>query len=201
MDERAPNDSYRSIEGRRSHARQDPGPRAPTPETTRKGDRADPFLPDASRYRYLWSIGVIAIAGLSVLAFLAWRSVTIERADPSDALRRFAQVESRLGSSEPMLRIDAGGTIMRRPPPVREPAHLSRLQALAYRVPEQRLVHAVVPFWLLKVKGPAVQYALHDTGLDLKRLGLTPADLEQYGAGIVLDEIRPNGDRLLVWTE
>jgi hypothetical protein len=157
-----------------------------TPEKTRK---------------VMWSLGVIAIAGLSLFAFLAWRSVTIERADPSDALRRFAQVESRLRSSEPLLHIDAGGTITRRPAPVGEPARLSRLQALAYQVPEQRLVHAVVPFWFLKLKGPAVHYALRDTGLDLKRLGVTPADLEQYGAGIVLDETRPDGDRLLVWTE
>jgi len=154
-----------------------------------------------SRSQLVWSIGVIAIAGLSLLAFLAWRSVTIERPEPGDARRRFAQVESRLKSSEPMLRIGAGGTITRRPVPVGEPARLSRLHALAYRVPEQRLVHAVVPFWFLKVKGPAVQYALRDTGLDLKRLGVTPADLEQYGAAVVLDETRPNGDRLLVWTE
>jgi hypothetical protein len=149
----------------------------------------------------VWSIGTIAVAGLFVFAFLAWRSVTIERADSGAALRRFAQVESRFRSSEPMLRIDAGGTITRRPVPVGEPARLSSLQALAYRMPEQRLVHAVVPFWFLKVKGPAVQYALRDTGLDLKRLGVTAADLEQYGAGVLLDQSRPNGDRLLVWTE
>ena len=63
-------------------------------------------------------------------------------------------------------------------------------------MPEQRLVHAIVPFWFLKMKGPAVQYALRDTGVDLKRLGVTPGDLEQYGAGVVLDEARANGDRL-----
>ena len=81
------------------------------------------------------------------------------------------------------------------------PGRPSTLHALAYRVPEQRLVHAIVPFWFLKIKGRAVQYALRDTGVDLKRLGVTPGDLEQYGAGVVLDEARANGDRLLVWTE
>ena len=153
------------------------------------------------RSQLAWSIGVIAIAALSVFAFLAWRSVTIERADPGDALRRFVEVESGFTSSEPILRIDAGGTITRRRIPLGAPRRLAKLEALAYRVPEQRLVHAVVSFWFLKVKGPAVQYALRDTGLDLNRLGVTPADLEQYGPGVVLDETRPNGDRLLVWTE
>jgi hypothetical protein len=159
------------------------------------------LIPPPSRHQFLWSSGVIVVAALAFFAFLAWRSVTIERAEPSVALRRFAQVESRLSSSEPMLRIDAGGTITRRALRVGEPARLSRLHALAYRVPEQRIVHAAVPFWFLKLKGPAVQYALRDTGLDLKRLGVTPADLEQYGAGVVLNETRANGDRLLVWTE
>jgi hypothetical protein len=153
------------------------------------------------RFRPSWSIGVVAAVGLSVFAFFAWRSVTIERAEPSDALRRFAQIESRFNSKEPVLRIEADGTVSRRALPTGEPAHLSRFQALAYRVREQRLVHAVVPFWFVKVKGPAVQYALRDTGLDLQRLGVTPADLEQYGSGVVLNETRPNGDRLIVWTE
>ena len=153
-----------------------------------------------SRFHLAWSLGVIAAAAVVMFAFVVWRSVTIERAEASDALRRFAQVQSRFHSSDPMLRIDADGTITRRPVRPGERALLSRLQALAYRVQEQRIVHASVPFWFLKMKGPAVQYALRDTGFDLKRLGVTPADLEHFGAGVVLDETRANGDRLLVWT-
>jgi hypothetical protein len=66
---------------------------------------------------------------------------------------------------------------------------------------ERRLVRADVPFWYLKMKGPAVQYLVRGTGLDLQRLGITAADLERYGAAVVLDETNANGDRLLVWTE
>ena len=39
------------------------------------------------------------------------------------------------------------------------------------------------------------------TGFDLERLGLTAADLERAGAGVVIDEIGNNGDRLLAWTD
>jgi hypothetical protein len=77
----------------------------------------------------------------------------------------------------------------------------TQLRVLAYRAPQQRLVHADVPFWFLKVKGPAVRYALRDTGLDLDRLDVSLADLERYGVCLILDETRANGDRLLVWTE
>ena len=62
-------------------------------------------------------------------------------------------------------------------------------------------MRADVPFWFLKTKGAALQDPLHGTGLDLERLGVTPADLERYGVCLVLDETRANGDRLLVWTE
>jgi hypothetical protein len=152
--------------------------------------------------RVLSWIALAALLGIGVFAFLAWRSISVEQAQPADALRRFSDVRHRLASTEPMLRIDAAGAITRREAPAEtEATHLTWLRVLAYRVPEQRLVRADVPFWYLKVKGPAVQYALRGTGLDLERLGVTPADLERYGACVVLDETRANGDRLLVWTE
>jgi hypothetical protein len=77
----------------------------------------------------------------------------------------------------------------------------SQLHALAYHASNRRLVRADVPFWFLKAKGPAVQYSLRGTGLDLQRLGVTPGDLQRYGPSFVLDETRTNGERLLVWTE
>jgi hypothetical protein len=147
-------------------------------------------------------IGVAAVVGIGVAAFFAWHSITVEQTNPDDALRRFDEIRSRLPWTEPMLRIDPSGVITRRPVPPESPGPpLSSMRVLAYRRPEQRLVRADVPLWFLKLKGPAVQYALRGTGLDLERLGVTPADLERYGACVVLDETRANGDRLLVWTE
>jgi hypothetical protein len=72
---------------------------------------------------------------------------------------------------------------------------------LAYRADAERLVRADLPFWFVKMKGTAVQYALGDTGLDLGALGIDPVELERYGPCLILDQTRANGDRLLVWTE
>jgi hypothetical protein len=150
----------------------------------------------------LWWVGAAAGVGLGVFAFLAWRSVTVEQATPDVALQRFTEVRKGLAVVEPMLRVDAAGQITRRDQPsAREAAYPTRLRALAYRAPEHRLVRADVPFWFFKIKGPAAQYALCGTGLDLDHLGLTPADLQRCGVCLVLDETRTNGDRLLVWTE
>jgi hypothetical protein len=148
-------------------------------------------------------IGVIALAATGTFGYLAWRSVTVKSAHPDEALERFTQIRDRLGTTIPMLSIDSAGTVTsrRQPAPTSEPAVPKMLHVLAYRAPQERLVRADVPFWLLKLKGPAIQYSLRETGLNLERLGVSPADLERYGACLLIDERRANGDRLLVWTE
>ena len=55
-------------------------------------------------------------------------------------------------------------------------------------------MRADIPFWFYKLKGTAAQFLLRDTGFDLESLGIAPADLQQRGPGIVLDEARDNGD-------
>jgi hypothetical protein len=157
----------------------------------------------ASRHwNLLGWIAVAVLAGVGAAAFLGWRSITVEEAAPDEAWSRYAEIRGRLAWSEPILRLNKSGVASRRSPPADLAlAPPTRLRALAYRAAEQRLVRADVPFWLLKVKGPAVQYSLRGTGVDLERLGVTPSDLQRYGASVVLDESRENGDRLLVWTE
>jgi hypothetical protein len=150
--------------------------------------------------RFLAWVGIVALVGIGVFGFLARHSVTIEQAAPNEALRRFEQIRSRL-PSKPMLQVDANGGVTRHDAPDASETRPTRLRVLAYRAPQQRLVHADTPFWLLKMKGPAVRYTLRDTGLDLDRLGVSPSELERCGACLILDETRTNGDRLLVWTE
>jgi hypothetical protein len=101
-----------------------------------------------------------------------------------------------------MLDLDPSGRVVRRSSPPRERSgQLERLRILVYQVQQRRLVQADVPFWFVALKGPALQYAVRDTGVDLDRLGVTAADLRRHGPGPVLDETRPNGDRVLVWVE
>jgi hypothetical protein len=146
-------------------------------------------------------LGLFALLGLVVFGLLAWRSVTVEQTEPDLALSRFGRVRDVFSGTEPILRVSADGRVVRRANPDNGTASAKRLHVLAYQHAEHRLVRADVSFWFLKAKGPAVQYSLRGTGLDLKQLGVTPADLQQYGPCLILDETRTNGDRLLVWTE
>lgn len=127
---------------------------------------------------------VAGLVGLSIFASLAYRAVNIRTALPSEAVTRFEAVRQRF--------LNGAASAV---------SEVKLLEVLAYRASEQRLVEAHVPFWFLRMKGPALEFALRDTGLDLNRLGLTADDLARRGPGLVLDQTQANGDRLLVWTE
>jgi hypothetical protein len=161
--------------------------------------------PAGTRQRGLLIATAIALAavslGLSLFAALAWRAVTVSRADAAASAERFGNIRSRLRDSPPLVEREASGRLVRRERPPGRNGAPTRLRVLAYRAPAEGLVEADVPFWFFKVKGPAVQFALRGTGFDLESLGLTAADLERAGAGIVIDESRDNGDRVLAWTE
>ena len=143
-----------------------------------------------------------AVMGFAIFGVLAYRAVNVEDADAPEALRRFTAIRAALGAGDPLLTLDEDGNVVRRAiPPTRQPRPVSRLAVLAYQANEQRLVSVDVPFWFFRLKGPAAQYLVRGTGLDLERLEITAADLTRYDPSVVIDHARPNGDRLLVWTE
>ena len=152
--------------------------------------------------RILLILLAAAIVGWSIFGVLVWRAVEVEEADEPQALRRFHAVRATLPAAPPLLDLDSGGNVIRRAPMVAaSDGALESLSALAYQPRERRLVHAVMPFWFFTLKAPAAQYVFRGTGLDLKRLGVTAAELKRHGPAIVIDHVYPDGRRLLVWTE
>jgi hypothetical protein len=142
-----------------------------------------------------------AVGGVLVFGGLAWRAVTITEAAPAAASAEFAAARAAL-PGRALVDIDDQGRVTRRESaPDRAPEPINRLKAMAYQPRIGRIVRADVPFWFLKRKGPAARLALRDTGVDLERLAITPADLERYGPRIVVDQLSDSGARLLVWTE
>lgn len=143
-----------------------------------------------------------AVIGFTIFGLLAYRAVSVEEAAAPEALRRFETIRAGLGDGIPLIGLDDAGNVIRRAaPPSTSPRPVRRLGVLAYQASEQRLVTADVPMWFFKLKGPAAQYLVRGTGLDLERLQITASDLERYDPSVVIDHARRNGDRLLVWTE
>jgi hypothetical protein len=159
-------------------------------------------MPSGRVRRVVFLLLACAAAGILVFGGLVWRAVTIERAGALQASDEFSAARGGLGSSAPLLDIDDQGQVVRRERvPDRRPQAIGRLRAMAYQPDIGRIVRADVPFWFLRLKGPAARLALRDTGVDLDRLGITPADLERYGPRVVIDHASSTGARLLVWTE
>lgn len=152
--------------------------------------------------RILLLIAAGAVVGFSIFGALVYRAIDVEEVATPEALRRFAAVRAALNDATPMLVLDGSGAVIRRAdPPLGQRRPLERLGVLTYRAREQQLIRADVPFWFFALKGPALQFALRGTGLDLDRLQLTAADLERHGPGLIIDQTGDGGDRLLVWTE
>jgi hypothetical protein len=153
--------------------------------------------------RILLILAGAAVAGLGVFALLAARAVTVETADPSEALQRFSTVRASLGNAPAMVARDTSGRLERQlpAPATSTPSPITVIHVLAYRTANDRIIAADVPFWFFRLKAPAAQYLVRDTGFDLAELGLTAADLAEHGPGLVLDEQRDSGDRVLIWTE
>ena len=154
-----------------------------------------------------WAQGALVILlvaglGLTLFAFMARRAVTLEDASPSEALRRFEDVRASFGAEEPLVTLGAGGKPVRRAAPTEAgESKPRRLHVLVYRLREERLARAEIPFWFFRAKGPAAEFALRGTDFNLKQLGVTPGELERLGPRLVLDETRENGDRILIWTK
>ena len=152
--------------------------------------------------RLLLLLAAGAVVGFSIFGVMLVRAVDVERVDRAEALRRLSAARAAFGDQRPMLEVDASGRVSRRAdPPGATPRKLERLEVLAYRSGDQRLLSVHVPFWFFRLKRPALEYALRGTGLDLDRLQLRAADLERHGPGLILDQASANGDRLLVWTK
>ena len=142
------------------------------------------------------------LAGMVTFVVLASRAITVQNASRAEAERRIAGVRAGFPSRTPLVDVDDNGRAVRTTSTSEGTARpVARLKALAWRDADQRLVSADTPFWFFQLKGPAARYALEGTGFDLDRLGLTPADLERFGPGIIVDHAGRDGGLLIVWTE
>jgi hypothetical protein len=59
-----------------------------------------------------------------------------------------------------------------------------------------------IPFWLLRM-APDGNVSFGDEAIDelAGRGKLTVRELEAFGPGLLIDEAKPDGDRVIVWSE
>jgi len=145
------------------------------------------------------------MAGGSAYLLSTWSR--LERADARGAEKAIRETLDALGSSPPLIEIAGDGTVrVHREMESPAPAPLRTLHLLAWDPGSSRLLRVAFPFWFVRIKmssrldlGTLTTALAGDWGhMDLS---VSEEDLRRRGPGLVLDERRGDGARLLLWTD
>ena len=151
------------------------------------------------------AVGMVAIAVVAGTGYWAYQrfAPSAEFLDQKKADEQMAQILARFTDPTPLIIATPDGHGARARTEGRPPftGQLESLHVAAYDVGAGKLVRFTVPFWLLRL-GKDGKLSI-DGHLDDVRGAekLTVKDLETLGPGLLFDELKPNGDRVLVWTE
>jgi len=151
-------------------------------------------------------VGAAVIGGL---AYVAYQQFAIKQsvAAPADASRELDELRARF-HDPPHLQFswkpDGRPDVKITRPAAAVTATLTSMHVTAFDPRERHLVRVTVPFWLVRL-APQGHMRVNGTeileDLDTPTGRLTPADIESLGPGLLLDDTRPDGTRVIIWTE
>lgn len=146
-------------------------------------------------------VALVAGAGFWIYQTVAPAATFVDQAKADEQLEA---IRTGLPSRVPLIDPDAPDGEPRLRSEGR-PAFTGELQSLhvaAYDRRAGKLVRFSIPFWLLRM-APGGNVSFGDQALDdlAGREKLTVRELEALGPGLLIDEAKPDGDRVIVWTE
>ncbi len=154
----------------------------------------------------LWTVVIGAVVAFAVgasVGLVMWRHTALTKPAAAEAQAAFTSLRDRYKGRAPLVEIKSMGPLM-------IDARINRLPASAPRQPVRHFhvivwdsrggsfVRSSVPVWWMHFSGNNL---LSQLGVPLGNLSLTVADVERYGAGIIVDFQPPGGGHMLVWTE
>lgn len=147
-------------------------------------------------------VTVVAVAGAGV--YLVSKRVQAEHAVAPQALRAFEQITDRFPQGRPLFEVDSAHEPRLRMPFGDIPSGTLRstnLWVQAWDPERERLVKLSLPLWILRYGNRRVHVLRDEGGLPLRDLQLDGDELARIGPAIVLDYRRPDGLRVLLWTQ
>ncbi|MCP4571555.1 MAG: hypothetical protein GY838_04325 [bacterium] len=152
--------------------------------------------------RVLPGAAVVLICGIAGWVLFLQLATDVENLPSAEVRQEFEGVRAGLAARPPMLVADAAGDVVRNPAATDDPSARPRwVKARVFDAGAARLVRVALPFWWVRLKSPVFEYALRQAGEDPARLGVTVADLQRHGVGLIIDDTQANDDLLLIWTE
>jgi hypothetical protein len=145
------------------------------------------------------------LGGLGAFLLSRWSSLTSTTSQ--DAERAFSEAISCSGGGPAYLEVSAGGSLRARRELERsQPVSLHSLHMLAWEPASGKLLRVAFPFWFVRMKmSETLNLGTLSAALarDWRHLVLkvSPAELQRRGPGLVFDERRADGARLLLWSD
>lgn len=151
-------------------------------------------------------VGVVLVAGAGFWMYQSFAPAATF-VDQAKADAELEAIRAKLGNRTPLINPDPAEGEPHIRTDSRPSAYTGELQSLlvaAYDRRAGKLVRFTIPFWLLRL-APDGKVSLGDETLQLDELTgrekLTVQQLEAFGPGLLIDVVKPSGDRVLVWTE
>jgi hypothetical protein len=153
---------------------------------------------------------MVVVAVIGGVGYMIYQQFSVKTAfvQAQDANHELDQVRAQFAGQSPKLTVSATGDGN---PDVKIAASttgpsrsLTSLHVAAFDPSAHKLVRMTIPFWLLRM---APQGKMQVNGEEvLSHLStpsgkLTAQDIEALGPGLLVDETRPGGGRVIIWTE
>ncbi|MDO8834632.1 MAG: hypothetical protein Q7V01_03510 [Vicinamibacterales bacterium] len=151
-------------------------------------------------FTMLVGVSLIAVAGFVVYQQFAFKSTP---STARSAEQKFEEVAKRFEGQTPLLVIEDGEPVLRRPTATRSRARIEALHVMVWEPDDERVVSLNIPFWLIRMtNGHPIKLSAGDDHTDARpQLKITAADLERHGPGLILMHGKPGGERVIVWAQ
>ena len=164
---------------------------------------------------FLWiALGVVCLvvmvgaAVIGGLAYVAYQQFALKQSvvEPADAAQQLDQLRAQFHAPARLQfawKPDGPPDVTIQRPPTNSTASLTSLHVAAFDPHERHLVRVTMPFWLVRVAFGKMRIAGAEilNHLDTPSGRLTPADIEAFGPGLLVDDKRQDGTQVLIWTD
>jgi len=156
---------------------------------------------------FLIMVGVAVIGGLGYVIYQQF-GVNAKVVKQEDAARELDAIRGQFAGQTPKLTITEttdGRPDVKIARPAASPVALTSLHVAAYDPSKYKLVQVTIPFWLLRMAPDGGKFRVNGEEV-LNHLStpsgkLTVKDIEALGPGLLLDDTRPDGTRVIIWSE
>jgi hypothetical protein len=141
---------------------------------------------------------IVALIGFGV--YYVGHHVHTGPATLAEAQRQFDEIRSHYAGRPPLVEFTGGAEsepVVHREALTNTEANLQSLDVLVWDNRQGRLVRVSIPFWLVRLSNGRFNVSGARLPSEFDGTHLTPAELERYGPGLLLDFEQPGHGRVL----